>query len=83
MTKSTVALEAEKAELARIILALDDMDLVKKVKASVKRITTPKEDPFFTNPANLAHFRKSVKQKENGEVVELTKEEWQKLLLSE
>ena len=83
MTKSTMAMEAEKAELARIILALDDMELVKKVKASVKRITTPKEDPFFTNPANLAHFRKSVKQRENGEVVELTKEEWQKMLLSE
>lgn len=80
MTKSTMALEAEKAELARIILALDDMDLVKKVKASVKRITTPKEDPFFTNPANLAYFRKSVKQKENGEVVELTPELQKELL---
>lgn len=43
MTKSTMALEAEKAELARIVLALDDMDLVKKVKASIKRITTPKK----------------------------------------
>ena len=74
MTKSTMALEAEKAELARIILDLDDMELVKKVKASIKRITTPKEDPFFTNPANLANFQKSVKQKENGEVVELTPE---------
>ncbi len=41
---------------------------------------TTKEDPFFTNPANLAHFRESVKQKENGEVVELTKEEWKELL---
>lgn len=47
MTKSTMALEAEKAELARIILDLDDMELVKKVKASIKRITTPKEDPFL------------------------------------
>ena len=56
------------------------MDLVKKVKASIKRITTPKEDPFFTNPANLAHFRKSVQQKENGEVVELTPELQKELL---
>ena len=80
MTKSTMAMEAEKAELARIILALDDMELVKKVKASIKRITTSKEDPFFTNPANLAHFQKSVKQRENGEVVELTPELQKELL---
>ena len=73
-------MEAEKAELARLILDLDDMDLIKKVKASIKRITTPKEDPFFTNPANLAHFQKSVKQKENGEVVELTPELQKELL---
>lgn len=51
-------------------------------KSTVKRIAVPKKDPFFTNPANLAHFQKSVKQKENGEVVELTKGEWRKLLLS-
>ena len=80
MTKSTMALEAEKAELARIILDLDDMELVKKVKASIKRITTPKEDPFFTNTANLAQLRKSVKQRENGEVVELTPELQKELL---
>ena len=80
MTKSTMAMEAEKAELARLILDFDDMDLIKKVKASIKRITTPKEDPFFTNPANLAHFQKSVKQKENGEVVELTPELQKELL---
>ena len=80
MTKSTMPMEAEKAELARLILDLDDMDLIKKVKASIKRITTPKEDPFFTNPANLAHFQKSVKQKENGEVVELTPELQKELL---
>lgn len=80
MTKSMMALEAEKAEVARMILNLDDMDLIKKVKASIKRITTPKEDPFFTNPANLAHFRKSVQQRENGEVVELTPELQKELL---
>lgn len=81
MTKAMMALEAEKAELARMVLELDDMELVKKVKASLKRIITPKEDPFFTNPANLEHFRRSVKQRENGEVVELTKEGWEELLL--
>ncbi|MCD7849158.1 MAG: hypothetical protein LUH63_05130 [Parabacteroides sp.] len=80
MTKSTMAMEAEKAELARIILALDDMELVKKVKASIKRITTSEEDSFFTNPANLAHFQKSVKQRENGAVVELTPELQKELL---
>ena len=53
-----MALEAEKAELARMVLDLDDMELVKKAKAALKRITTPKEDPFFTNPANLEHFRR-------------------------
>lgn len=51
MTKAMMALEAEKAELARMVLDLDDMELVKKAKAALKRITTPKEDPFFTNPA--------------------------------
>ena len=56
MTKAMMALEAEKAELARMVLDLDDMELVKKAKAALKRITTPKEDPFFTNPANLEHF---------------------------
>ncbi|RLT74408.1 hypothetical protein [Parabacteroides distasonis] len=81
MTKAMMALEAEKAELARMVLDLDDMELVKKAKAALKRITTPKEDPFFTNPANLEHFRRSVKQRENGEVVELTKEMWEELLL--
>lgn len=49
-------------------------------KSPLKRNTPPKEDPFFTNPANLAHFRKSVKQKENGEVVELTPELQKELL---
>lgn len=62
MTKAMMAVEAEKAELARMVLELDDMD------------------PFFTNPANLEHFRRSVKQRENGEVVELTKEGWEELL---
>ena len=47
MTKSIMAMEAEKAELARIILALDDMELVKKVKASVKRITTSERRPLY------------------------------------
>ena len=79
MTKAMMALEAEKAELARIVLDLDDMELVKKAKAALKRITTPKEDPFFTNPANLEHFRRSVKHRENGAVVELTKERWEEL----
>lgn len=81
MTKAMMALEAEKAELARMVLELDDMELVKKVKASLKRIIPPKEDPFFTNPANLEHFRRSVKQRENGEVVEMKKEDWAELLL--
>ncbi|MDD2954348.1 MAG: hypothetical protein PHC95_14555 [Parabacteroides sp.] len=81
MTKAMMALEAEKAELARMVLGLDDMELVKKARASLKRILTPKEDPFFTNPANLEHFRRSVKQMENGEVVELTKKDWEELLL--
>ena len=71
MTKAMMALEAEKAELARMVLDLDDMELVKKAKAALKRITTPKEDPFFTNPA---------KQSENGEVVELTPELQKELL---
>ena len=80
MIKAMMALEAEKAELARMVLDLDDMELVKKAKAALKRITTPKEDPFFTNPANLEHFRRSVKQRENGEVVELTPELQKELL---
>lgn len=45
MTKAMMALEAEKAELARMVLDLDDMELVKKAKAALKRITTPKGDP--------------------------------------
>lgn len=34
-------------------------------KSTVKRIAVPKKYLFFTNPANLAHFRKYVRQKEN------------------
>ncbi len=81
MTKSTMTMEAQKAELQQMISELNDLDMLKKIKASIKRITKPKEDPFFTNPANLAHFRKSVEQRERGEVVELTKEKWKELLL--
>ena len=45
-----MALEAEKAELARMVLDLDDMELVKKAKAALKRITTPKGRPFLHEP---------------------------------
>ena len=37
MTKAMMALEAEKAELARMVLDLDDMELVKKAKAALKQ----------------------------------------------
>ena len=75
-----MALEAEKAELARMVLDLDDMELVKKAKAALKRITTPKEDPFVTYPAHLDHFRRSVKQRAQGVVVVLTPEHQKELL---
>lgn len=61
-------MEAQKAELQQMISELNDLDMLKKIKASIKRITKPKEDPFFTNSTNLAHFRKSVEQRERGGV---------------
>lgn len=80
MTKAMMALGTEKTESVRMVLDLDDTELVKKAKTAPGRTTTPKEDSSFTNSANLGRFRRSVKQKENREVVESTPELWKELL---
>lgn len=50
MTKAMMALEAEKAELARMVLDLDDMELVKKAKDSPEAYHDSQGRPFLHEP---------------------------------
>lgn len=79
-------LEARKASLAREVLNVDNLDIVKKLEKFFKRQVKRQEeeissDPYFNNPENVAAILESLEQAKNGECRVLTREEQKHLLL--
>lgn len=82
----TMELEARKASLAREVLNVDNLDVVKKLEKFFKRQVKRQEeeissDPYFKNPENVAEILESLEQAKNGECRVLTREEQKHLLL--
>lgn len=77
----TMELEARKASLAREVLNVDNLDVVKKLEKFFKRQVKRQEeevssDPYFKNPENVAEILESLEQAKNGECITLrTKED--------
>lgn len=80
-------LEARKASLAREVLNIDNMELVKKLEKLFKREEKKEKeeeissDPYFKNPENVAAILESLEQAKRGECRVLTRDEQKKLLL--
>lgn len=77
----TMELEARKASLAREVLNIENLDMVKKLEKFFKREVKRQEeeissDPYFKNPENVAEILESLEQATNGECITLrTKED--------
>lgn len=78
-------LEARKASLAREVLNIDNVELVKKLEKLFKREEKKEKeissDPYFKNPENVAAILESLEQAKRGECRVLTRDEQKKLLL--
>lgn len=72
---TTMELDAKKAILARELLNIDDMDVLKKIERLFRRVSKKEEDPFFKDPENLKRLDEAIEEMKNGEVVRLTRDE--------
>ena len=67
-------MDAKKAMLARQLLNVEDMEVLKKIERLFQRVSKKQEDPYFKDPENLKLLDEAIEEMKNGEVVRLTKE---------
>lgn len=74
-------LEARKASLAREVLNIDNMELVKKLEKLFKREEKKEKeeeissDPYFKNPENVAAILESLKEVKSEDCITLRSKE--------
>ena len=87
---TNLELEALRATLAREVLNIESLDILKKIQKMVKREVKKvqkvekekiSDDPYFDNPENVKALCEAIEEVNHGEYIEIkTKEELHKFL---